>query len=105
MSNIQKAVQRFRRRTGIEYVAHDFRRSAATHMAEIGIGHHIIKLILNHIDGKDVTSIYNRYEYLQEKASALQLWADHLCLWVSTKAPIASPLNESASVTFSNQLQ
>jgi integrase len=59
---------------------HDLRRSAATHMAELGIAPHVIEAILNHVSGHKagVAGIYNRSNYAAEKKAALTRWADHL---------------------------
>ena len=59
---------------------HDLRRSAATHMAELGILPHIIEAILNHVSGHraGVAGIYNRARYEGEMRQALQRWADAL---------------------------
>jgi len=59
---------------------HDLRRSAATHMAEIGILPHIIEAVLNHISGHKagVAGIYNRAAYSAEKRDALDRWERHL---------------------------
>ena len=51
---------------GVEYFsAHDLRRTAATHMAKLGHGSSVGK-ILNHTD-QSVTAIYDRYSYDKEK--------------------------------------
>jgi integrase len=62
------------------WTLHDLRRSAATHMAEIGIQPHIIEAILNHVSGHKagVAGIYNRNTYEREKAEALARWGEHL---------------------------
>jgi integrase len=59
---------------------HDLRRTAATGMADIGIQPHIIEAVLNHISGHraGTAGVYNRAQYLAEKAHALQRWADHI---------------------------
>jgi hypothetical protein len=51
----------------------DLRRTATTLMAEIGIAHHVADKILNHTSGEisGVAAIYNRFEYLEERKSAL----------------------------------
>jgi integrase len=58
------------------WVHHDLRRSAATHMAEIGVQPHIIEAVLNHISGHKggVAGIYNRAQYSAEKRDALDRW-------------------------------
>ena len=62
------------------WTIHDLRRSAATHMAEIGIQPHIIEAVLNHVSGHKggVAGIYNRAAYEAEKATALNRWAAHV---------------------------
>lgn len=78
MKSFQKAIQRVRASTKVTYVGHDLRRTASSHMASIGIQPHIIKKILNHSERQDITHIYNRYAYDNEKQQALQKWADYL---------------------------
>jgi len=59
---------------------HDLRRTAATHMAELGVLPHIIEAILNHVSGHraGVAGIYNRARYEGEMRQALQRWADYI---------------------------
>jgi integrase len=66
---------------------HDLRRTTATGMADIGIAPHIVEAVLNHVSGHraGVAGIYNRAQYLPEKARAMQLWADHIDHLVSKK--------------------
>jgi integrase len=59
------------------WTLHDLRRSMATHMERIGIQPHIIEMCLGH-SLRGIGSVYRRYEYLPEKAHALQRWADEL---------------------------
>ncbi len=56
---------------------HDLRRTAATHMASIGVPRLVLSKVLNHVDGA-VTAIYDRYSYDAEKREALDKWAAHL---------------------------
>jgi len=68
-------------RAGIaHFTLHDLRRSAATHMAEIGVLPHIVESVLNHQSGHKagVAGTYNRARYADEMRAALQRWADHL---------------------------
>jgi integrase len=62
------------------FTLHDLRRTAATGMAGLGIAHHVLDRILNHVAGKisGVAAIYNRHEYLAERKSALDAWARHV---------------------------
>ena len=59
---------------------HDIRRTAATHMAEIGIAPHIVEAALNHVSGarSGVAGVYNVYAYEPEKKAALERWAAHV---------------------------
>ena len=59
---------------------HDFRRTASTGMAKIGVAPHVIDSVTNHKSGvvSGVGATYNRYTYFNEKREALEQWADHL---------------------------
>ena len=62
------------------WTLHDLRRSAATGMAGLGIAPHVVDKVLNHSSGKiaGVAKIYNRFEYLPERKTALEAWARHV---------------------------
>ncbi|MER8574559.1 tyrosine-type recombinase/integrase [Mesorhizobium sp. M1409] len=63
------------------WTPHDLRRTAATHMEEIGISPFVIGHVLNHVSATkaSITSrVYARYTYDKEKREALDLWADRL---------------------------
>jgi integrase len=69
------------RRCGVtNWTVHDLRRTAATHMADIGVQPHIIEQILNHQSGhkSGPAGIYNRSSYQREVLAALALWEDHI---------------------------
>ena len=55
-------------------------------MARLGVAPHVIERVLNHISGSQsgVAGIYNRYGYLPEKKTALELWQQHLVECVGT---------------------
>ena len=53
---------------------HDLRRTAASFMASGGVPRFVISRILNHSDGKDITSVYDRYSYDAEKRAAMEFW-------------------------------
>jgi len=59
---------------------HDFRRTASTGMAKIGVMPHVIDAVTNHKSGvvSGVGATYNRYTYLNEKRDALEQWANHV---------------------------
>lgn len=60
------------------FTPHDLRRTAATHMARLGIERTIISKTLNHAtaDRVSITGfVYDKHDYLDEKRSALDKWA------------------------------
>jgi integrase len=89
ISNPQKPLVRIQKATSIDFVAHDFRRTAASMMTGMGIPRLTVKKILNHIES-DVTSIYDRYSYDAEKREALEAWAKRLTAIISAKSSVAS---------------
>jgi integrase len=62
------------------FILHDLRRSAASHMARLGIAPHVVDRVLNHSSGtiRGVTAVYNRFEYQNERRSALVAWAQYV---------------------------
>ena len=80
------------------WTLHDLRRSAATHMAEIGVQPHIIEAVLNHVSGhkSGVAGVYNRAAYTRDIAQALQLWSEHLLAVVAGRKRKVVPLREPA---------
>jgi integrase len=61
-----------------EWRAHDLRRTSATLMGELGVRSDVIERVLNHIEVKKVTRIYQRQELLAERAQALRLLGEHI---------------------------
>jgi integrase len=59
------------------FCIHDFRRTARTHLAALGVESHIAERCLNH-KLKGVEGIYNRHDYLDERRKALDIWAGFL---------------------------
>ena len=79
---MKRATKKIREQSGVsDFRLHDLRRTAATYMAGLSVDRTVLGKILNHKglsgDGQ-VTAIYDRYEYFDEKREALQRWADHL---------------------------
>lgn len=58
---------------GTDWRPHDLRRTGVTVMARLGIGHHVADRVLNHVQGaiKGVAAVYQRHEFLTERAVAL----------------------------------
>jgi integrase len=59
------------------FCVHDFRRTARTHLAALGVDPYIAERCLNH-KIKGVEGIYNRHDYFEERRKALELWAKYL---------------------------
>ena len=60
------------------WVFHDLRRTTATKLAGLGIPPHVTEKIINHRGAETtgpVGKIYQRYNYLDERRAALELWA------------------------------
>lgn len=57
------------------WTPHDLRRSAASHMTSMGISRLVVSKILNHSESGNVTAIYDRHSYDNEKRLALESWA------------------------------
>jgi integrase len=72
-----RLADRVRKASGVDFVPHDLRRTAASQMAAIGIGRLIISKILNHTD-PSVTAVYDRHSYDAEKRRALDVWAERM---------------------------
>lgn len=58
-----------------EFVIHDFRRTASTHLHEAGFNSDWVEKALAH-EQKGVRGVYNRAEYLSQRREMLQWWAD-----------------------------
>lgn len=77
VNRLRKAATKALGRPIAHFTLHDLRRTAATHMARMGVDDLTIEMILGHAIGR-VKRTYNRYAYLEERRAALQLWADEL---------------------------
>jgi integrase len=78
MANPYKAVQRARKRSGVAFVPHDLRRTAASYMAQLGLSEDAIGKVLNHAAATVTSRHYIRHGYDLEKKQALDLWAERL---------------------------
>ena len=57
------------------FVLHDFRRTASTHLHEAGFSPDWIEKCLAH-EGRGVRAVYNRAQYADQRREMLQWWAD-----------------------------
>ena len=74
---VQKAAERLSKLSEVEFVPHDLRRTAASHMTSMGISRLVVSKILNHVES-GITAVYDRHSYDAEKVEALALWGDRL---------------------------
>jgi integrase len=71
--NVRKPALRLCALSGVNFIPHDLRRTAASHMTSIGISRLVVSKILNHAE-VGVTKVYDRHSYDAEKRQALDLW-------------------------------
>jgi integrase len=75
---LTRAVDRNIEALGVaDFTPHDLRRTAASHMAGLGIQRLVISKILNHVE-PGITAVYDRHTYDPEKREALDTWASRL---------------------------
>ena len=67
-----------------DFVGHDLRRTAASHMASAGVQRLVISKVLNHVE-RGVTAVYDRHSYDAEKQTALETWARKLTAILDAK--------------------
>ena len=59
------------------FTVHDFRRTARTHLAALGVEPHVAERCLNH-KLKGVEGVYNRHDYFEGRRRALEAWGQLL---------------------------
>lgn len=80
---------------GVEpFTIHDFRRTARTHLAALGVESHIAERCLNH-KIKGVEGVYNRHDYFDERKAALQKLANYLEACETSKDWNVSPIRKA----------
>jgi integrase len=100
ISGFSKAKSRAATLSGVTaWRLHDLRRTMATRLAELGIPHPVVSKLLNHSPRgvMGVTSIYNRYEYLDERREAMERWAQRIDEIVMPAPANVVPLHAAAS--------
>lgn len=62
------------------WILHDLRRTATTGMARLRIAPHVVDRILNHTSGtiRGVARVYNRFDYADERRTALEAWGRYV---------------------------
>lgn len=63
-----------------DWTLHDIRRTVVSGMARIGVPPHVADKILNHQSGtiSGVAAVYQRHDFLKERAEAVSLWGSHV---------------------------
>ncbi len=69
------------------FVLHDFRRTASTHLHEMGQSSDAIEKALAH-NIKGIKGVYNRAEYAEARRRILQLWADFVDAQISEEKKV-----------------
>jgi integrase len=64
--------------TGEEITPHGFRHMASTMLHEMGYQSHLIEKQMAHCDRNRIRGVYNHAEYLAERKTMMQAWADYL---------------------------
>jgi integrase len=88
IEHAQKAVERVRQRSGVEFRGHDLRRTAASLMVGAGVPRLVVSKILNHVE-QGVTAVYDRHSYDAEKRAALDAWGLRVMAIVAAKREAA----------------
>jgi integrase len=70
-----------------QWTVHDLRRTLATGLQRLGVRLEVTEAILNHVGGNrgGVGGVYRRYNWAEEKRTALDAWAAHILTVVSDK--------------------
>ncbi len=68
---------------------HDLRRTLATGLQRLGVRLEVTEAVLNHVSGTrgGIVGIYQRHEWREEKAAALDGWAAHLLAIATDEHP------------------
>lgn len=69
------------------WTVHDLRRTFATGLQRLGVRLEVTEAILNHVGGNrgGVGGVYRRYEWTDEKVTAIDAWAAHVLAVASGK--------------------
>ncbi|MDD1607077.1 MAG: tyrosine-type recombinase/integrase [Methylococcaceae bacterium] len=79
-----------------DFCVHDFRRTARSHLAALGVDSHIAERCLNH-KLKGIEGVYNHHDYLDERRKALDLWAGLLTACEQGKDWNVTPIKKRAT--------
>jgi len=75
---------------------HDLRRTASTHLHEMGWPSDVVEKALAHTIG-GVRGVYNRAEYAQQRRDMLQQWGDVVDAWLAGDEVISGKFGRAAA--------
>jgi integrase len=86
----EKRIIKIRKAASLEdFTTHDLRRTATTYWGKIQISRELKKRLLNHAVA-DVTAVYDRFEYMDEKREALSKWESLLFEMIGDKEKVVA---------------
>ena len=94
------------------WINHDLRRTLRSRLSELRVNADVAEVILARVK-PGIRGVYDRYEFLDEKRDALELWADQLKTITSLKTkavaartvPVAGVGNDGPRATFAERLK
>jgi integrase len=79
VASFNKLKTKMDRVSGVEnWHNHDLRRTLRTGLAELGVPETVAEKVLNHTEPNVLVKTYNRHAYRNEKAAALERWAQRV---------------------------
>jgi integrase len=96
VKNVHKPAGQLAAYAGVVFAPHDLRRTAASHMASMGIPRLVVGKILNHAE-PGVTRVYDRHSYDAEKRQALDAWGRKVIALVTGEAGKVIPLQRKSA--------
>lgn len=81
LTTLNQAIYVAKKKPGLEWLGdiwiHDLRRTASTHLHEMGWDSDVIEKALNHVIG-GIRGVYNRAQYADARRDMLQAWANYI---------------------------
>jgi integrase len=96
VKNVHKPAGQLEAYAGVSFAPHDLRRTAASHMASMGISRLVVGKILNHAE-PGVTRVYDRHSYDAEKRQALEAWGRKVMALVTGETGKVIPLQRKSA--------
>jgi integrase len=66
IGNLRRPLEEIRERSGLKVMPHDLRRTYATYLDSVGAPFGVIKQLLNHVSGSDITAQYVQKRGIEE---------------------------------------